>query len=202
MKSRKIILFAFPLLLLVILYMVGPAGAVTDGALRKSLEANHFGEWMIKAALYAKSSHDVYHPQKRKFVHGLPRITLPIVYEPDTLTWNLAWEAYHQKIPQIALIPEPLPQYAQPVPMTPGAVYPPSPDQVQLTPLGTNYPVARNSTDSPQRVEAIKQRLLGHMNSLSAPGGGAFGKGPNVPVLPKRARGHAGFSYDNSYDRE
>ncbi|MFZ2955667.1 MAG: hypothetical protein WA705_02065 [Candidatus Ozemobacteraceae bacterium] len=218
MNKRLAVFAAASVTMLGAFWLTGPATAVTDGAMRHSLEANQFSEMAITSAIYPKTSHDIYHRENRAYVHGLPKTTIPLIYEPDVYTWQLAMAAHQKKravlLPPAGMVPETV----QPFPMTPPGMAFAAPAQVQLTPLGpdsgayrplppdseakmeTILSRARSTGVTPDgqlRADSIKQRLLEHMNSLNAPAA----DNPSVPLLPQNLpRGQAGDSYDESYD--
>ena len=208
------------------LWLALPARAVTDGYMRQNLEREHFPELLIRSAIYPKSTHDVFVQEKKDYVHGLPRTNLPMIYEPDVLTWELSMAAHRKQI--LGMPPTndpPLPDLVSPVPMGPGLMFPGAPGQVQLTPLGDqsyySKPLPDGSGETMDRLlqrarnagmtnqnqfqaESIKQRLSAHMDSLGTPAPAApnpgMGMPPLVPVLPGQLpQGRAADSYDRNY---
>jgi hypothetical protein len=215
MKSRYTLFLAGPFVLLTALWAVDPVTALTDGPVRREMEAWGFTETLIKASLYPKSSHDVYSVSKRQPIHGIPRINKEIIYEPDVYTWELAMTAHRQQIAAM-MTPSPIdPGVVQPSYAVPSPMLAESPGQVQLTPLdpGQNWrPLPSDATarmqgmldrarmdgirpDQQLKAQSIKQRLLDHINSL---GGGSSIAAPQPPVLAL-PRGRAGDSYDQDY---
>lgn len=194
----------------------GDLPAETDGNMRQNLEKLDFSERMITGGIYAKSRHDVFQKERRKYVHGVQRTNLPFIYEPDVYTWELAMAAHNQALFNEPQLMGAIPGLIAPVPMDGPAMYPGDPGQVQLTPLGpqTYLPTqalpgnadeimqrlqyrasgAGLAPSAPLRADTIKQRLLQHMNSLGQ-------AQPLVPVLPQGyPRGRAGDSCDSSFD--
>jgi len=216
MKSRLVLFCIAGLTVLTILWVSNPVTALTDGPVRKSLEDNSFGERLIKASIYPVSTHDVYHKEKREFIHGIKRVNKEIIYEPDVYTWELAMAAHQARIAELNPVPLPPAGVVQPIPMEPYGVFPSSPDQIQLTPLGTVQPNWQMPAEADRKMQAllararganinqggqlqaqyIKQRIQDHMGTLNNQGYA----GPNPPLLPQYApRGKAGDSYDNQY---
>lgn len=208
------------------LFFTGPATAVTESPMRKVLESNQFSEFLIKSSVYPKSSRDVFHKDTRKWEHGIPRVTRPTIYEPDVYTWELAMAAHRRQLAAMVPPPSPMPLPVMPAQMAPPMMIPPAPGQVQLTPLGPDGGYRELPANADMRMDAllsraqqggmgpggqlraesIKQRLIDHMNALSAPTtpamGGPGAGGPSVPVLPQNLpRGKGADSYDQSYDR-
>lgn len=198
------------------MWLTAPATAVTDGPMRQFLEKAHFSELLIRAALYPKTTKDVYVPEKRQFTHGLPRTNLPFIYEPDVLTWELAM-AHHRKtvfdVPPT--MDPPLPELVAPMPMSPGQILPEAPGQVMLTPLGDQSYAARPlppnaeetmnrmlerarlqgmTVQTPLQGQGLRQRLTDHMNSLNTlpaeapptPAAPAVGLPPMAPTRPAK----------------
>ncbi|MBF0502420.1 MAG: hypothetical protein HQM09_19935 [Candidatus Riflebacteria bacterium] len=219
MNKNYLVLAAASISMVGAFWLTSPATAVTDGNMRRTLEDNHFSENLITSAIYPKSSHDVFHMENRVYIHGLPRVTRPHIYEPDTYTWELAMAAHYKKrslmVPPANLSPESV----QPMPMTQPMMTPSDPGQVRLTPLnpetGAFRPLppdadakmdmllsraqtAGITPDGQFKADSIKQRLLDHMNSMNSAG---VANQPSVPLLPQNLpRGKAGDSYDESYD--
>lgn len=214
MRSRFTVLLVLPLATLAALYAVHPVTALTDGPTRKTLEANAFSERLIRASIYAKDSREYFNEEKRRFVHGIPRVQEPLIYEPDVYTWELAMATQRRQIAAMNPPMAPIPGVVQPIPMEPTIAPPMAPDQVQLTPLGTaglpsyapmvNPDVRMDSMlararasgirpDGQLRALEIKQKLLNHMNGVQQ-------QGPALPILaPQAPRGQAGDSYDDKY---
>lgn len=147
----------------------------TDTQLRQFLEQHYFSEEIIKFSLYAKSSKDVYCYQKRKFVHGLPRVTLPFIYEPDVLTWQLAMQEHNKMlaVDSNRNINTPIPTISAPIPILPEAPLPNSPSQITLTPLsdGTLTSKSYISYDSANEtinkiIDRAKKKNLNRQNKL------------------------------------
>ncbi|MBF0407436.1 MAG: hypothetical protein HQM10_08780 [Candidatus Riflebacteria bacterium] len=173
----KLLLCVIPVSLL----LVFQASSATDTPSRVLLERQYFSEYLIKATLYAKNSHDVYNHEERKFVHGLPRLLLPYLYEPDVYTWDLARSAFRTQLQGIdpSQIKE-LPKDMQPGYSSMSGVS----NQPQLTPL---IPA------DPNDVNKMRQDMVTQMNTPAA-------EAPNVPVLPtKLPKGKRGDSFDSSY---
>ena len=220
MKQRLMLVLAATATTVGALVLSSPATAVTDSPSRKILEMNQFSELSIKTSIYPKSSHDVFHKDSRKWERGMKRLTRPVIYEPDVYTWELAMAAHRRQLAAMAPPPAPVPLPVAPVEMAPPMMVPPSPGQVQLTPLGPgNRELPANADQrmemmlsraqqsglgpgSPLRAQSIKQRLLDHMNSLTTSPVQDVGNAPAVPILPQNLpRGKGADSYDQSYDR-
>lgn len=205
-------------------WLASPATAVTDSPMRQILEKAFFSERLIKDAIYPKTTKDVYAVPKRKFIHGLPRISKPFIYEPDRYTWELAEEEHNRKLLAQAPAQNLLPGTVQPLPMSPMAIPPTDPGQVQLMPLGMEQTMLKPlppdadvrmqaildrarmtgvNPGAPLRADDIKARLLQHMNTLNQSPAAISPSAPAIPLLPPTLpRGQAGDSYDPSYDRQ
>jgi len=228
MRSKVMFIMVSGFLLAYIFYFTPPSKAVTDGPTRQTLEANLFSELLIKSAIYPKSSHDVYSTEKRRYVHGLPNINKKLIYEPDVYTWEVAMAAHRKQVFDHPTTMDNPPESISPVPMTPGAIMPILPEQVQLTPLGpdtmTVKPVPADAHEKMQRLlqraqamglnpqnqlqtDSIKQRLINHMNSLNTQ------QTPTPETIPgmispmqglpqNMPAGRAADSYDQNYDQD
>lgn len=164
--------------------------AETDGPTRQALEKCHFSEWLIKTALYPKTTHDVFVPELRRFTHGLKRVNLPFIYEPDVMTWEMAMAHHRKTITNTSHPTEaPLPEITAPFPVAPEPIIASSPSEVQLTPLGeqsyAEKPLYANADQTMNKIlqrarskgiglqntlkaESLKQQLLEHMKSLES----------------------------------
>ena len=128
------------------------SSAATDGRLRHEMEDLYFGEFLIRSSLYSVSRSDVYHPGKRKFIHGIPRIKTPFIYEPDVYTWELAMAAHRRTLPKRLVLLHKSGGYVVPKAMIPSNMVPAG--QVQLTPLGSSQMLS--SAPLPENYEANK----------------------------------------------
>ncbi len=224
MRSRIVVGCLALLMFFTFIWAIVPARAVTDGPTRRTLETLHYSEHMIKESLYKRNETDAFQFEKRKFVHGIPRTNLPVVLEPDVYTWDLAMAAHRRQMTDVPSTLVNPPGAISPVPMTPGAFLPGSPDQVYLTPLGqeayisTQLPPGADEkmmqmlyrargaglgVDSQLRGAQIRDQLVNHMNSLVPayqPQPGGYGNQPSVPILPSNApRGKAADSFDQEF---
>lgn len=224
-EGMKTLLSPSGLVLLALLCLTGTAVmAVTDGEQRRNLEAMEFGEEIIIRALHATPGKQVFSREKRKFVRGLPRVTLPLIYEPDVYTWELATSELKPRVRQRPPGPEPLAGFVAPVTMHPPLLSPRPPGQVQLTPLSpySNETMALPNDaagrmnqmlhraenagftrDDPLRGDAMRQRLVDHVNRpgvAPVPPGYTRGGFPTPPPFPKNLpTGRATYSYDGDY---
>ncbi len=224
MRSRYMLWGVAGLMTLGAWWLASPARAVTDSPMRQILEKAFFSERLIKDSLYPKSTKDVYAVPQRKFVHGLPRINKPFIYEPDRYTWELAEEEHNKKLLAQAPAQNLLPGTVQPLPMSPTPLPPTDPGQVQLMPLGPDPAYLKPlppdadirmqaildrarmtgvNPGTPLRADDIKARLVQHMNTLNQPPAAVTPAAPAIPLLPPTLpRGKVGDSYDPSYDRQ
>ena len=211
MKSRITFMIVASFIFLSALWVINPVTAITDGTMRKNLESNGFNERLIEAAIYPKSSHDVYSQQKRQYVHGINRVTKDMIYEPDVYTWKLAMGAHRGQVAAQNPPPPPAPELVQPIPMEPSIIPPVGPEQVQLTPLESGQPNRILMPDADAKMQAlltrarksgirsdgllsgtsIKRKLLNHINSMNNP--------PSLPTLPSLPSGQRGDSCDPQY---
>lgn len=218
MRSKLTIVVTIGVLLVTVFWLNEPVTGVTDGHMRRVLEASHFGERIIQATIYPKSSHDVYQKQKRQFVHGLPRVTQEYIYEPDVYTWELAIKKHRREIDTLQPPAPPPPGTVQPVPMAPTEIAPVAPNQVYLTPLGDGQIIqqvpsdadvrmqhlldraraAGMKPDSTLKAQSIKQRLLDHMQGTGSDPANQYQAPPNLPVL-SLPQGKRGDSFDSGY---
>lgn len=218
MRSKMMMVGTLGVLVLTVFWLSDPATGGTDGQMRRLLEARYFSERMIKAAIYPKTSKDVYHKTKREFVHGLPRVTKDFIYEPDVYTWELAIQQHRREIDTLQPPAPPPPGTVQPVPMEPSEIAPVAPNQVYLTPLGDGQLVQQLPSDADVRMQhmldraraagvrpdgvlraqSIKQRLLDRMQGQGGASQGSYQAPPNLPVL-SIPQGKRGDSFDSQY---
>lgn len=216
-------LFVLSLLAFTVVFHASDLEAVTDGDQRLWIESLDFSEPIIKAAIYARSRHDVFHKSKRRSTFGIPRVTNPLIYEPDVYTWKLAMAEHHRqmaaRLPKI----EPLQAPMIPDPMAPPAMMPMYSTEINLSPLGDYArPYARPLPDNaaetmarmlnrasgaglnantPLKAESFKQRFIEYRNNLTPeePSNQSLRQLP-VPVLPENLpAGRSAFSFDRNY---
>ncbi|MBF0545220.1 MAG: hypothetical protein HQM08_12350 [Candidatus Riflebacteria bacterium] len=192
--KKAALFFVFTGILVGILWLPFRLSALTETPSRQSLEKNYFSEMLINFSLYAKSTHDVFNVQERKFVHGLDRLLIPYIYEPDVYTWDLARGVFRKQREAMAppVAPIAAPGLLQPMATPMGGIVPVPVQLTPLTPPGPSFDAGH--------VENIKQGMVSHMNALNS----RAENQPTVPVLPnklpkKMPKGKRGDSCDSTF---
>lgn len=70
------------------------------GTTREQMERLDYSETLIRSTVLAREGRDIFNPESRRFVRGIRAGRIPIIYEPDVYTWELAMQEHRRQMGQ------------------------------------------------------------------------------------------------------